>query len=96
MATNYKEHARDRRAPVLWLRLDDIRRRNDRVGIHDTSLAEIAACYAKLLRRTNTVLPQPTEEDLAYLTKRDAFNPWVYNIDGRVTSNVLWSVPPVR
>ena len=95
MATSYKDHTRDRRAPVLWLQLDAFRRRNDRVETHDTSLAEIVARYAKLLRRTNTVLAQPTEEDLTYLMKRDVVHPWEYSIDGLEMSNVLWSVPPV-
>jgi tetratricopeptide (TPR) repeat protein len=74
MATSDKDHTRDRRAPVLWSRLDAFWKQNMGTSARG-SVAEIVSCYAKLLRRTNVVVPQLTALDLAYLKKREFIIP---------------------
>jgi tetratricopeptide (TPR) repeat protein len=65
MASRYQDHANDRLAYVLWHQLDVLAKQTDK---HD-ALAAILRTYADLLRRTNRVVPLPTEDDLAYLKK---------------------------
>ena len=76
MAGSYKDHLNDRRAPVLWRRLKDFSEQTDRLRKHD-ALGDIVNSFADLLRRTNRVVPRPTEEDLAYLKKAGVVLPFV-------------------
>ncbi len=68
MAESYRDHVEDRRAPMLWHQLHVLANRTEFKG-HQWNLGAILDVYAKLLRRTNRVVPQPTEEDLAYLKR---------------------------
>jgi tetratricopeptide (TPR) repeat protein len=66
MAGRYQDLAPDPRAPILWHRITiadrEIRPMHEQLG-------SILMTYLDLLRQTNSVVPQPTEEDLAYLKK---------------------------
>jgi tetratricopeptide (TPR) repeat protein len=66
MAGRYQDRAQDPRAPILWHRITiadrEIRPKHEQ-------LVSIWTTYLDLLRQTNSVVPQPTEEDLAYLKK---------------------------
>ncbi len=68
MAGSYQEHVEDRRAPLIWRQLRVVSHRTDQKDDH-WKLGEILDDYTDLLRRTNRLLLQPTEEDLAYLKK---------------------------
>ncbi|MHB1560489.1 MAG: tetratricopeptide repeat protein [Isosphaeraceae bacterium] len=75
MPGTYRDHLDDRRAPILWRWLDQadfdgVAPREERF-----QLMNIASSYATLLRQTNRVLPQPTDEDFAYLKKIGALGP---------------------
>ena len=67
MAESYRDHVEDRRA-----RCYGISSTSSRTGPNSRAISGTGAIldvYAKLLRRTNRVVPQPTEEDLAYLKR---------------------------
>ena len=68
MAGSYRDHVEDHRAPLLWHQLHALSNRTETNG-HHWNLGGILDRYARLLRLTNRVLPQPTEDDLAYLKK---------------------------
>ena len=74
MVGHYQQHANDREGHVLWHQLDVLAKRASQEHKHDM-LGQIIESYAALLRRTNRVVPRPTEEDLAYLKKVGAVLP---------------------
>ena len=65
MAGTYRDHIEDRLAPLLRHQLHVLTNRTQIKG-HHWDLGAILDGDAKLLQRTNRVVPQPTEEDLAY------------------------------
>jgi tetratricopeptide (TPR) repeat protein len=75
MAGSYRDHVEDRRVPLLWHQFHVVSNRTETKG-HHWNLGAILNGYARLLRRTNRVLPQPTEEDLAYLKKAGVVLAW--------------------
>jgi hypothetical protein len=68
MAGSYRDHVNDRRAPRLWERVKALGNKTIEEHDHGT-LWVILNSYDDLLRRSNRVLPRPTQEDLAYLKK---------------------------
>lgn len=74
MAGRYVEHARDRRGFELWNKLDALEHRVKHDDKHD-SFANVIENYSNLLRRTNSAVLRPTEEDLAFLKKIKAVAP---------------------
>lgn len=64
-AGRFQDRAEDRRAPATWHELRTLGDQADRKG--HVTLGAILKGYADLLRRTNRVVPPPTEGDLAYL-----------------------------
>lgn len=75
MPGTYRDHLDDRRAPILWEWLDEADFNQGAPREERLQLMNIASSYATLLRQTNRVLPQPTDEDFAYLKKIGALGP---------------------
>ncbi|WP_165231590.1 tetratricopeptide repeat protein [Aquisphaera insulae] len=73
-AGSFKDRSRDRLAPVFWRRLKKLAERAGGEHGHD-ELKKLVEGYIDLLRRTNEVVPKPTEEDLAYLKKAGIVDP---------------------
>ena len=67
-AGSYRDHVRDRRAPVLWHQLQVL---GDAWSLdaHLIILGDIVNSYVNLLRQTNQVIPIPTEAELESLSK---------------------------
>ncbi len=75
MPGTYRDHLDDRRAPILWRWLDRADFNEGTPREERLQLMSIASSYATLLRQSNRVLPQPTDQDFAYLTKIGALGP---------------------
>ncbi len=75
MPGSYRDQLDDRRAPILWEWLDEADFNQGAPREERLQLMNIASSYATLLRQTNRVLPQPTDEDFAYLKKIGALGP---------------------
>lgn len=72
LAGSYRDHLDDRLAAILWRSLDLAEFDEETSGKEHWNLANIASTSATLLRRTNRVLPPPTDDDIAYLKKIEA------------------------